>query len=761
MLSLEPPYFEIEGIVVFRDHAVPTQFYYAAPQPKITRTGGRLMFDVFMYTVALEHSPLAGTTIPDELGAGFLTMGVDCALDDGKRSQIVRELADKMTLDEAQIALYPIPYHKGTVRVLALDKFSTPGEPLAAPGAADPLKGRPTFVEAVLGSSKPSLLGDLRTIFSLNLSQEGVVFLEGLYKDGAAPVGVVYELNFYGLRPAVQARITANLQRVYTHFSGSAGVRYAWFAADIDGAIKRLEESGDIKIELTSQAVGDEAQKSKDLALSLFRDRIVQELFRPMTQAPQFDASALTGLLMGGVSTATKMPAVTLKAHAELNTELKTVTYEFNERSPEERTHAPQGFLPVLLSKNEVEQRTHRVDLDHEFFQLLRVLVTGPSKEEFEALGIREVKVDLQYGQAGDAVSPESQTLLFRPDSTGDKEFAVKRRGRKSLSYTYALTYEFQRNGADADSFRYELPPRPATSRTLRINPGVDFGVLDVEVEPGHLHADISQVDVDLSYAAPDGNFRATDHFRLQTAAPAVHRWQVRTLAATPDGYSAAYTFRFQDNTVYAGQPQVKTDTLLQVDAPFNQERLLLVRPNVVSPAITHIDLEIEYDDLPNGYQRRFLHTLQAPFASTEFRWPILNVAQQKIRYRVTAHEPGFITEGEWQETSDPSIVVGSTGSRLATVKLQLLGPTLAEVGIDAVLFRVQAVVPAGAPEADIQSVLFDGSQTTQDVKLLIPPGGSLRYRYQTHTFKSDGTEKEAIWKESTTTLLPVSTRTL
>ena len=30
MLSLETPYYEIEGIVVFRDHALPTLFHYLA-----------------------------------------------------------------------------------------------------------------------------------------------------------------------------------------------------------------------------------------------------------------------------------------------------------------------------------------------------------------------------------------------------------------------------------------------------------------------------------------------------------------------------------------------------------------------------------------------------------------------------------------------------------------------------------------------------------------------------------------------------------
>lgn len=760
MLSLEIPALEIAGVLVYHDHANPTHFYYAAPNPKIARTNGRTLFDLFMYTVELEHSPLAGTRVPDELGAGFLTLGVDCALGVTQRSQIVRELATQLARPEEQISLAPIPYHKGTVRVLALDQFTAPSEPSAPVDSDQRLQGRPTFVEAIVGSAKPSLLGDLRTIFSLKLSQEGVVFLEGLYKDQAAPVGVVFEVSYYGLRPAVEARITANLERIYKYFGGGLQGQYAWFRADISAGLRFLEERGDVQIELTSQATGEEAQKSKDLALSLFRDRIVQELFRPTVPTPQNLGGSGIENRLNNLNNASHQ-GIGLTLRADLGQELKTVIYDFRERAPEERTHAPQAFLPLLLSPNEVEARTHRIDLHHDFFELLEVLVTGPSVEEFNTLGIREVKVDLTYGDSGDPVPPEHGTLLFRPDATGDKLFAVKRRSRSTLAYNYALTYEFlSRADTDADAFRYELPVRTATSRTLHINPNVDFGLLTVEVEPGQIHADIQTVDVDLTYQPSGTPFVAQDHVRLHLANPEPHTWQVRTLAAAIQPYTAIYTFRFQDNTVYRATAQQFTDRLLTVDAPFHHERRLLVRPNVVSSTITHLDLEIDYADELNAYQRHLLLALQAPFTSQEIKWPILDINQQAIQYRVTAYEPGFTTEGEWQTTGDPSIIIGSVGSRVATVKAQLVGPPLPNVGIDAVLLKLQPLM-ADATEAETQSVLFDGSQSSQECKLIVPPGQSLLYRFQTTTFKSSGEVVEAPWRESSNTLLVIATRTL
>ena len=86
-----------------------TQFYCGAPDPAIAVSGGRPMFDVFAYLVDLKHSPLAGTTIPAQMGAGFLTMGVECVLTAGRRSAIVTAIANRTGLEPAQVSLLPIP----------------------------------------------------------------------------------------------------------------------------------------------------------------------------------------------------------------------------------------------------------------------------------------------------------------------------------------------------------------------------------------------------------------------------------------------------------------------------------------------------------------------------------------------------------------------------------------------------------------------------------------------------------------------------
>ncbi|HST67430.1 MAG TPA: hypothetical protein VLM05_19815, partial [Mycobacteriales bacterium] len=557
MLSFEGPAWSVDGIPVYGDHQLRTQFYCGAPDPAIAVSGGRPMFDLLTYLVDLKQSPLGGTRIPDQLGAGFLTLGVECAPTATQRAAIVTAIAGRTGLAPAEISLLPVPYHRGGVQVIALDAMTAPsGAPM---DPAHPTDGRPTFVESVLGSATPNFGGDLRSIFSLALSQDGVTFLRSLYEQGAAPVGIVYDLWLWGLRPSVQARVTADVATIYTHFGGGLSAGCGYFRAEIDAALDRLEQDGTIKVELTSQATGDEADKAKELAMSLFKDSIVQQLFRPTAPA------APPALLPGQPKAQTALVNLTLEV--KRTDELRTVTYDFSERAPEERRHAPQAFLPALLTEQQLAGATHLVDLGGRFFDTLEVLVTGPAPADFADLGIRQVTATIDYGG-------RREPLLFRADSTGDKVFAATRGGRPSLDYALDVAYDLDRGGAvSGDSFRYELPTRREVSRAVLLNPGADFGFLDVELEAGRLPDGLAELEVALSYGADDG-FRTTSTFQLDgTGAGASTagnpHWRVRTREVDLAPYQVACTWHFADGTSWAQPPYETTQRLLEPADPF------------------------------------------------------------------------------------------------------------------------------------------------------------------------------------------------
>ena len=769
MLSLETPAVQVGGVLVFADHADPNQFYYAAPNPQIAKTGGRAMFDVFSYAVELKHSPLSGTNIPAELGAGFLTMGVECVLPAAKKAQALNELADRLDRDPSTMGLDPIPYTKGSVSVIALDAASGAAASSAASTAAT-TPGRPTFVEQIVGTGTPSLLGDLRSIFSLSLSQQGVVFLQGLYEQGAAPVGVVYDLKFLGLRPAVDAEIHADVSKIYEEFGGKASVGYAqYFRAEVEDTITKLKQRGVIDIKITTQAVGEEATKATELALSLFKDKIIQELFKP-TAAPQVPNLGA----LGGLTAATTQPQsiVSLSLKMKSEEELRTIDFKFSQRAPEERTHAPQGFITTLMSANEVRERIHHVDLASPFFELLEVLVTGPSDEEFAALSLRSVTAELTYGKPGDPVPQETESLLFRPGATGDRTWAVKRRGRPSLAYTVDLVYEFSRDGSvDGDSLTYRTGPRERTGRTFSIRPYDDVSVLDVEVELGRLPDGVRDVDVTLEYKSED--FDARQQLRLPTAQVpplAQRRWQVRTRQHDGDSYQATAVLTFDDGAVLPLPPVTSTERLLRVDAPFTATRQLLIQPAVTAADVSAITVEVAYDDDKAGYHRSFVRTFKPSTTDATgaavpgwqpetLTWPIMDGTRQKVRYRVTTAAGGVVDATDWETTDEPSIVVGDVGARRRNVEVRLIGPALAEAGLDAVNVRVGI---AGSAEGDAVSVFFDpSSPVAQTVSLPAPQDAPPGFRYQTTGFHTDGTQRQSGWLDAPNPLLVISTRSV
>ena len=180
-------------------------------------------------------------------------IGVDCGLSDSTRSAIMSELASHVPDGAGEISLVPVLYTKGTAKVLALDYQSddatapappAPGgpgviggpmgpPPIGGPGGfggpvVPPPIGGPApsgngttqskFVHGVVGSATPSLLQDQRAIFSLSLTPDAATLIEDAYEVDLSPIGVMYELEFSGLRPALSVHATVNRKRCYEFF---------------------------------------------------------------------------------------------------------------------------------------------------------------------------------------------------------------------------------------------------------------------------------------------------------------------------------------------------------------------------------------------------------------------------------------------------------------------------------------------------------------------------------------------------------------
>lgn len=292
MLLLGSRTITVEGVTVFPDHADPDQFWYLpGPVQLARRPDGDQAFTFIKYKPAA----VAGGA----KGGGFLMFQVDLRLAPDLERRILSRLR---SVAKGRPRLTVVPFDEGTVQCIALNLQGGGG--VAAQPAGE---GSFRAVEQILGASVPSLQGDNTAAFSLVLSQEGAIILEQAFEQGTAPVGVLYDLKFTGMRPALHVEITADLERVYTQFGAALDAQVYFVQAGIDAAFERLVQDGVIQIKVLDFVGGDDQAEKERWALDFFKENLLRQWFEP-TLTP--------GQVAGGRVTAEPLSAVLQRGNA-------------------------------------------------------------------------------------------------------------------------------------------------------------------------------------------------------------------------------------------------------------------------------------------------------------------------------------------------------------------------------------------------------------------------------------------------------------
>jgi hypothetical protein len=785
MLTFERPPLEVDTMILFPDHDDPLQWYYSAAMPKVvTGAGRRPVFDLWIYSEDLVQDLFSGTRIPDEMGGGFLTLAVSCSREESELKKARKAIGDAMVIDdEARIKLAPIPYVSGATRIIALDALTfPPGAP--DPAAADPNAGRPRFVTGVVGASSPALLGDLQSLFSLSLSERGAAFMAGLFQSTGTPIGVVYELSFEGLSPAINVTVTADLSTVRTHFGGGLDGQVAWFKADVKAALDELIKKQVVKIDVTRLIDTDAAKEAEKQAIAMFKEDLIQQLFRPTPPVPprpdpgQGAVAAVTalaqtagGAAVGSVAGPGGSVAGAMVANSSIGLTLKfghetqhlTGFYDYTARMPVTRTDAPQAFLQTLINPADAASHTQVMNLGtaSRFFDRLEAIVSLPDDETFTTLNLRQAVVSVTYGEGEAGRAPEAKPpLVCTPGGERFRRLAFLRNGRQSLSLSYDISYDFDDDpDTTVDAHSYTTPKQLTTTKSIAINPIADFGYRRLVLRPGRIPAGIVAVEVAADFASGAG-FLASRRFRLlapfsrpiSEVAPDGADWPIRTASRATGTFRLGFSYLFEDGTRFTPPPVLAETPFHSIDAPFEGVRHLKLEPNVVSPAVDEIDVEVEYSDTEAGYNRRFFLRIVPPFDSAAIQWPILDIDKQMLKIRTTVREGGITSQTEWEETEEQSVVVGADAARSDVLKVRLLGGGLDAFDLDAVLIDIRAPDENGV-EALTELFFGPGDPMTVDVTLVRRPGVPASFRFRTHAFRKSGEERVSDWVTRTDTM--------
>ena len=222
MLSLTRPML-IGETTVFRDHADPNQFWYLPSHVAIDRDGTGPKFQLLLWRPA--------EAVPGSEGGGFAMFESVVTLAPGEENRLLSRLASEPGVTGTPQLSQP-PFDNGTVQCIAFDLQGSGGT-----RAADAPAGAFRATELILGASVPSM--DARNVaaFSVKLDQGGATTMRAAMSDAMAPVGVVYTLTYLAMRPALDVEITADFERIFTHFSASIEAQYMFIKGGIEAAL--------------------------------------------------------------------------------------------------------------------------------------------------------------------------------------------------------------------------------------------------------------------------------------------------------------------------------------------------------------------------------------------------------------------------------------------------------------------------------------------------------------------------------------------
>jgi hypothetical protein len=798
MLYLDAPIGPLNGLMIYRDHANKSLFYYVPERPRLARNDGVPEFVFLKYKRDITDNADFDPDAKQSLGGGFMAFTVDLGVDDAQLEAMKKELS---RFADGEVMLTPIQFRKGSVRLTitkdAADaKDAPPDEP----------KGM-TFFEEVYGATKPSLFGFNRATFAIVLSQEAATLFEAALKSGISPIGVIYDLEFLGLQPAFDVKITAEYKRIYDslemEFGARGQIQAVSLGLDIDAAFQKLRDDGSVKVEVINFTDDENLRKRADAAFDWFKTELLKDFFKSSIEPPTFMRQNSSGGLLGqltnllgplgghengaaqpqrGAPTAiAPAPAAPptnqasgVASTVQTNTaagsggggggggganplspfqvafslkymhqeELKTREFEYSMQAAVARDAAPQGMFSTIVEGLDLDKAIKEVNLDDDFFK--RLVATVSIGGDLTAAGVSVIAVNLEYpGERKPNEAPMTvDGFLFKPDELTPHTFNSWLNAKKDLSYRYQMDIHFKPDspwvGKEAHITTDWIVTR---DRQLTLDPLDEVGLFDIELSLGSIDASqVDQVQVELMYQDPANNFEAQRTFVLRPGQAGDH-WKLRLSDPSLHTYQYRTTYFLKDGVRYQTDWLTSEDPSLVINDPFQGAIKVRLVPLLDASLLVEADVDLLYHEQDTGYQRRMLTVFSgSPLASQPISIPTLAKEPAGYSYDVTViRADGSVFEsGTIEASADHNAVVISDGAGMThRIRIKPANTNLAAANLVAI--KVNLLGPGDDP--DTAEALFTSSQIADQTLALVQPdtAGAFVYRYNVTGYSVQG----------------------
>ena len=705
MLYLDAPIGPIGGLMIYRDHADPNLFYYVPERPRLARNDGVPEFVFLKYRRDITDNAAFDPNTKQELGGGFLAFTVDLGVDDDQLTKIKGELGP---FAEGEVKLTPIQFRKGSVRLsITKDIADTPQAKPDEPHGM-------TFFEDVYGATTPSLFGFNRATFALVLTEEAATLFEAALRSGVSPIGVIYDLEFLGLRPAFDVKITAEYQRIYSDLELEFGARGQIYAValglDIDAAFQKLRDSGAIKVEVLSFTDDENLRKQADAAFDWFKTDLLKDFFKSSLEPPSFMRPSAGGggllgqlqSLLGGLGTSgSGSPQPQLGQPT--NSAPTPAPPPANQASNVATTPQTQGTAPAA---------------------------GGGGAKGSTSLAPFQVAFSLKYVQ--------QEELKTRTFEYSEQAAVAREAAPQGLFSTVIqgldLRTAIKEISLDDDFF---------TRLVATVSVGTDLNAsgvaaLAVNLEyPGDRPANAPPKTVDGFLFKPDSLTPQTFNSWLDDKKDLTYRYQM-TVDFKPDS-----PWHGKDAKVTSDW-QVTRSRQLVID-PLDVVGLLDVEMSLGSvdaTQISQVQVDLSYEDTANNFDAQQTIVLKpgaGGIGSAHWKLRLSNPNQRQYRYLLTYFmQDNVHYQTDWQTTEDPSLVVNDPFQ--SVLRLRLV-PVLDAASLIEADVNVKYSEPSGYSRQ--YPIVFSGPTLTSQA-LAIPtltktPTG---YTYDITVINQDGSTK-------------------
>jgi hypothetical protein len=669
MLYLDGTSYYWRGVTVLPDHDYKNnnQWYYQPVYPEFARnpdTGGP--------SLSLQKYR------DDAGGGGFLTFDVDLAVAPSILDEIRTRMEAELGLPNPPVLL-PMPVIGGWVRLILLDTATatpagggpaappgtgsagSPGGPVGAGGTIVTTGASDGFVARILQAAKPSLYGDERAAFSVQLSERGVTLTEQALHGDLTPIGVVYQLDYVALRKAYQVTLSVQWDRVQKYFEESYGIDAVLVSTQIDKAISDLREQRVIDLEATNfipEGEDDTAEADFQKAEAEVREMITDAFFTP-TLEPHKEtkddwdkavdvAGAISRLAVTGG--ASSLATFTMKQVDWTRIDQKSLNVTMSERTAVRRSIYPQGHLSGIaaeISANPAPYIPPPIDLTDPFFQKRRI--TAIARADFADDQIDAVHVRLQYGD-----SPQDTELTSGQPQQSLEWNSVLDNGafRWPVSYNYDVTF------ASADTSRRPMQlstdalaaapdsPRDRTTEStyLDIVPREDLytiAAIPIWVVPTLPFDRWPNISLSVWYDDAANGLHQREVFSVDSTWNSRHAdtpWKMFILDRSHTTFTYQLVFYGADNRAVTMPPVTANQAQIRIADPWPDRRSVQFVPVVDWSTTSLVFCDVSYTD-PNDHAANTSASMQfdqAHAGPQTFTAELHDPGRRQVEYQVT-----------------------------------------------------------------------------------------------------------------------------